>query len=230
VDGRHKVGHDDRGSGGRALLKLYSFFRSGAAYRARIALALKGIPYETVPVHLARDGGEQNKPAYRAVNPQGRVPALELEDGTIITQSLAIIDNLEAVHPEPALYPKDPLARARVLSVVLTICADIHPLQNTSTVKYLTNGLKVGKDDLQAWYQHWIGTGLGVVEQKIEGDAFAFGREPTVADICIVPQVATARRLGVDLSAFPKVLAVDARATEHPAFVKAHPVNQPDAE
>jgi maleylacetoacetate isomerase len=212
------------------LLKLYSFFRSGAAYRARIALALKGIPYETVAVHLNRDGGEQNKPAYRAVNPQGRVPALELEDGTIITQSLAIIDYLEATHPEPALYPKDPLARAQVLSVALTICADIHPLQNSSTAKYLTDQLRVGKDDVQAWYQHWIGAGLGVVEKKIDGDAFAFGAEPTLADICIVPQVATARRLGVDLSAFPKVLAVDARATRHPAFVKAHPVSQPDAE
>jgi maleylacetoacetate isomerase len=212
------------------LLKLYSFFRSGAAYRARIALAIKGIPYETVGVHLSRDGGEQHKPAYRTVNPQGRVPALELEDGTIITQSLAIIDYLEAVHPEPPLYPKDPLARAKVLSVALTICADIHPLQNTSTVNYLADRLKVGKDDIQAWYQHWIGMGLAVVEKKIEGKAFAFGTEPTIADVCIVPQLATARRVGVDLSAFPKVLAVDAHATEHPAFVKAHPVNQPDAE
>ena len=145
-------------------------------------------------------------------------------------QSLAIIDYLEAVHPEPPLYPKEPLARARVLSVALTVCADIHPLQNTSTVNYLTDRLKLGKDDIQAWYQHWIGIGLGVVEKKIDGDAFAFGEEPTVADICIVPQVATARRLGVDLSAFPKVLAVDAHATKHPAFVKAHPVSQPDAE
>jgi maleylacetoacetate isomerase len=212
------------------MLKLYSFFRSGAAYRARIALALKGIAYETVAVHLSRDGGEQHKPAYRAVNPQSRVPALELEDGTILTQSLAIIDYLETIQPEPRLYPKDPVARAKAMSVAVTIAADIHPLHNSSTVNYLTQHFKAGKDEIQAWYQHWIGGGLGVVEKKIEGEAFAFGKEPTIADVCIVPQLATARRLGVDISAFPKILKVDARANEHPAFVKAHPVNQPDAE
>jgi maleylacetoacetate isomerase len=212
------------------LLKLYSFFRSGAAYRARIALALKGIPYETVGVHLARDGGEQNKPAYRAVNPQGRVPALELEDGTIITQSLAIIDYLEAVHPEPALYPKDPLERAKALSIAFTIAADIHPLQNTSTTAYLKKHFNADETAIGAWYERWIGSGLAAVEKKITGKAYALGDQPTIADICIVAELATARRLNFDLSAYPKVVAVDAHATQHPAFVKAHPVNQPDAE
>lgn len=212
------------------MLKLYSFFRSGAAYRARIALALKGIPYETVPVHLNRDGGEQHKPAYQAVNPQGRVPALELEDGTVITQSLAIIDYLETIQPEPRLYPRDPVRRAMATSVAFTIAADIHPLQNSSTANYLSRELHADQAAVQAWYQHWIGTGLAVVEKKIDADAFAFGREPTVADICIIPQIATARRLNVDLSAFPKIARVDAHAAEHPAFVKALPVNQPDAE
>lgn len=212
------------------MLKLYSFFRSGASYRARIALALKGIPYETAGIHLARDGGEQNKPAYRAVNPQGRVPALELEDGTVITQSLAIIDYLETIHPEPALYPKDPLTRAKALSIAFTIAADIHPLQNTSTTNYLKEHLKADDAAIQAWYRRWIGSGLATVETKIEGAPYALGDQPTIADICIVAQLSTARRLNFDLSAYPKVVAVDAHASKHPAFVKAHPVNQPDAE
>ncbi|MBN8996382.1 MAG: maleylacetoacetate isomerase [Rhizobiales bacterium] len=213
------------------MLKLYSFFRSGASYRARIALALKGIPYETVGIHLARDGGEQNKPAYRAVNPQGRVPALELEDGTVITQSLAIIDYLETVHPEPRLYPQHPLARANALSIAFTIAADIHPLQNTSTTNYLAKHLNADEAAIKAWYQRWIGSGLAAVETKIIGTGYALGgSDPTIADICIVAQLATARRLNFDLSAYPKVVAVDAHATRHPAFVKAHPLNQPDAE
>lgn len=212
------------------MLKLYSFFRSGAAYRARIALALKGIPYETVGIHLSREGGDQNKPAYRAVNPQGRVPALELEDGTIITQSLAIIDYLESIHPEPRIYPADPLVRANALSVAFTIAADIHPLQNTSTTNYLAKHLHADEAAIRAWYQQWIGSGLAAVEQKVEGKSYAFGSEPTIADICIVAQLATARRLNFDLSAYPKLVAIDALAGKHPAFVKAHPLNQPDAE
>ncbi len=211
-------------------MKLYSFYRSSAAYRARIALHLKGIAFETVPIHLNRDGGDQNKPSYRSVNPQGRVPALQLDDGTVISQSLAIIDYVETIAPEPPLYPRDPVLRARAMSVAFTIATDLHPLNNIAVTDYLGATFHADRSAIAAWYAHWIILGFAAVEKVIDADAFAFGPVPTIADICIVPQVLNARRFKVDISAFPKILRVDAHAADHPAFVKAHPINQPDAE
>jgi maleylacetoacetate isomerase len=209
-------------------MKLYSFFGSSASYRARIASHLKGVPFETASIDLRRH--QQRDPAYRAVNPQARLPALELDDGTIITQSLAIIDYLEATTPEPPIYPRDPVQRARAFAVALTIAADIHPLNNSGSVQdYLRR--QMGQDQAQwdAWYAHWITRGFAAIEDMIEGKSFAFGDAPTVADICLVPQVFNARRFKVDISAFPKIVAVDAHASAHPAFAAAHPSAQPDA-
>jgi maleylacetoacetate isomerase len=209
-------------------MKLYSFFRSSAAYRARIALHLKGIPFETVPIRLTRN--DQNQPAYRSLNPQGRVPALQLDDGTVIAQSLAIVDYLETTHPDPAIHPRDPALRARSLAVALTIACDTHPFNNLPVTDYLRSKLGADQPAIDAWIAHWITSGFTAVEQMIDGDGFAFGDTPTVADICIVPQVFNARRFKVDISAFPRIVRVDAQATAHPAFARAHPSNQPDAE
>ena len=193
-------------------MKLYSFYRSSAAYRARIALHLKGIPFETAPIHLNRDGGDQNKPSYRAVNPQGRVPTLQLDDGTVISQSLAIADYLEAIRPDPPLYPRDPVQRGRATSVAFTIAADLHPINNIAVTDYLTRTFHADLAAITDWYAHWITLGFAAVEKMIDADAFAFGEAPTIADLCIVPQVFFARRVKVDISAFPKILRVDAHA------------------
>ena len=209
-------------------MKLYSFFRSSAAYRARIALSLKGIPYETAAIHLTR--GDQRSSGYREVNPQGRVPALELDDGTVITQSLAIIDYLEVTHPEPPLYPRDPVMRARALAVALTVTADIHGVASMLAVAYLRDRLGQDEKATSGWLAHWYAEGFRAVEKLIKGNAYCFGNAPTVADVCLVPQVFNARRFNLDLSAFPKIVAVDAHLTALPAFAKAHPSVQPDAE
>jgi maleylacetoacetate isomerase len=208
-------------------MKLYSFPTSSAAYRARIALNLKGLAYETVTVHL-RDG-EQHGERYRGINPQQRVPALELDDGTVVPQSLAIIDYLDLAHPEPPLMPDDPVERARVLSVALMIACDIHPLNNTSTLDYLRGPLGQDTAAVDAWYAHWVRTGFAAIEQAIAAPAYCFGAEPTVADVCLVPQVANARRYNVEIADFPKILAIDAVATANPAFARAHPSAQPGA-
>jgi maleylacetoacetate isomerase len=209
-------------------MKLYSFFRSSAAYRARIALSLKGIPYETVPIHLPR--GDQRTPEYRAINPHARVPALELDDGTVITQSLAIIDYLETTHPEPPVYPRDPVMRAQALAVALTITADIHGVAGLIAVAYLRDRLGQDEKATAGWLAHWYAEGFRTVEKLIAGGSFCFGDRPSVADICLVPQVFNARRFNLDLSAFPKIVATDAHLTKLPAFAKAHPSVQPDAE
>ncbi len=206
-------------------MKLYSFPTSSAAYRVRIALHLKNVPFETVTVDLGK--GEHHQPTYRGVNPQGRVPALELDDGAVLTQSLAIIDYLEDMHPEPPLYPDDPEARARTLAVALTVAADIHPLNNTSTLAYLSGELGIGEEARDRWYAYWVRAGFAAIEQLIDGTAYCFGREPTVADLCLVPQVFNARRYHVDISDFPKLVAVDAHARANPAFSAARPENQP---
>ena len=208
-------------------MKLYSFPTSSAAYRARIALNLKGVAFETVTIRL-RDG-EQFGERYRSVNPQQRVPALELDDGTVLLQSLAITEYLDRVRPEPPFLPDDPLERTRVLAVALMIACDIHPLNNTSVLAYLRGDLALDETQMSAWYAHWVRTGFAAIEQLIDAPAYCFGREPTVADICLVPQVFNARRYNVDIADFPKILAVDALATAHPAFAKAHPSVQPGA-
>ncbi len=212
------------------MLKLYSFWRSSASYRVRIALALKDLKYEYVPVHLTRDGGEQNQPAYRALNPQGRVPLLV--DGDFrIAQSLAILDYLEALRSKPALLPSDPKQRARVLAFCHAIASDIQPLQNTGPLKML--GEKFGADDAAkaAWNKHWIEAGLVALESERTGadTPFAFGDAPTWADCVLVPQVYNAERWQCDTGRFPKLYALAKRLRELPAFAAAHPDRQPDA-
>lgn len=211
-------------------MKLYSFFRSSAAYRVRIALNLKGLPYETVPIHLTKDGGRQHTPEFRAINPLARVPALELSNGEVLTQSLAIIEYLDETHPEPPLLPADAISRARSRAIAQLIACDIHPLNNTSPLQYLRRQLKHEQPDIDTWYHHWIAQGFTAMEAMLAPGPYACGPHVTVADICLVPQVANARRLKVPLNKFPKIVAVDAACLKLPAFDKARPENQPDAE
>jgi maleylacetoacetate isomerase len=215
---------------GKPHLVLYSFWRSSASYRVRIALNLKGLAYDYVPVHLTRDGGEQNAPAYRALNPQGRVPLLVHGDFRI-AQSLAILDYLEALAPSPALLPADPQLRARVLAFCHAIVADIQPLQNTGPNRYL--GEQFGADEAQkaAWNRHWIQRGLESLEQErsgVPGTACAFGDAPTWADCVLVPQMYNAERWGCDLTKFPLLHRLAQGLRELPAFAAAHPDRQPD--
>jgi maleylpyruvate isomerase len=211
-------------------MKLYSYFRSSAAYRVRIALNLKGLPYETAPVHLTRDGGAQFSPEFRAVNPQQRVPALALSGGEILLQSLAIIEYLDEVYPEPPLTPGDALGRAQVRAVAQIVACDIHPLNNTAVLNYLRRQMTQDKAAVQAWYAHWIQTGFEAVEVLIRPGPYCFGAHVSIADICLVPQVANARRLEVPLDRFPKIVAVDAACLKLTAFEDARAENQPDAE
>jgi maleylpyruvate isomerase len=211
-------------------VKLYSYFRSSAAYRARIALNLKGIAYETIPVHLIKDGGHNKRPEFRAVNPQMRVPVLVTPEGETLLQSLAIIEYLEETHPEPALLPKDPIGRAKVRALAELIACDIHPLNNTSPLRYLKNAMHQEQSAIDAWYHHWVIEGFTALEALITPGPYACGRAVTMADICLVPQVNNARRLKVPLEKFPKIVAVDAACLALPAFDRARPEHQPDAE
>lgn len=211
-------------------MKLYSYFRSSAAYRVRIALNLKGLRYDMVPVHLTKDGGVQNTAGYRAVNPQKLVPSLVLDRGDVLTQSLAIIEYLDETHPEPRLLPADPIERARVRAVALAIACDIHPIDNLRVLQYLKRALKHEQPDIDAWYHHWIVEGFTALEAMLEPGPYACGAQVTLADICLVPQVANARRFKVPLDAFPKIVAADAACLKLAAFDKARPENQPDAE
>ena len=211
-------------------MKLYSYFRSSAAYRARIALNLKGLAYETVSIHLTKDGGQQFRPDYKAINPQARVPSLVLDGGEVLTQSLAIIDYLDETHPEPPFLPADPVERARVRALAHTIACDIHPLNNLAPLKYIKSSLGKDQSAIDEWYHHWILLGFETVEAALRPGPYAFGSQVTLADICLVPQVANARRFKVPLDRFPKIVAVDAACMKLPAFEKAKPENQPDAE
>jgi maleylacetoacetate isomerase len=211
-------------------MKLYSYFRSSAAYRARIALNLKGLPYETVSIHLTKDGGRQFSPDYKAINPQMRVPALELPTGEVLIQSLAIIDYLDEVYPEPPFLPADRIERAKVRALAQIIACDIHPLNNTSPLKYIKGTLGKDQPAIDAWYHHWILVGFDALEAQLAAAPYAAGARVTLADILLVPQVANARRFKVPLDRFPKIVAVDAACLKLPAFDKARPENQPDAE
>jgi len=211
-------------------VKLYSYFRSSAAYRVRIALNLKGLPYETVSIHLTKDGGKQFSPEYKAVNAQMRVPALELDGGEVLTQSLAIIDYLDEMHPRPPFLPTDPVPRAKVRAVAQAIACDIHPLNNIGPLKYIKSALGKDQSAIDAWYRHWILIGFEAVETWLKPGPYAFGDRVTLADICLVPQVANARRFNVPLESFPKIVGAAAACLALPAFDSARPENQPDAE
>ena len=211
-------------------MKLYSYFRSSAAYRVRIALNLKNIPYEIESIHLIRGGGAQHSAAFKAINPQARVPTLVLDDGEVLTQSLAIIGYLDRTHPQPPLLPTDPLRRARIEAAAQVIACDIHPLNNTSPLQYLKRTLGQEQSAIDAWYHHWVLLGFEALEGMIRPGPYAFGEAVTLADVCLVPQVYNARRLKVPLDRFPKIVAVDAACLALSAFDKARPENQPDAE
>ncbi len=212
------------------MLKLYSYFRSSAAYRCRIALNLKGLAHETAFVHLIKDGGQHNAPAYRALNPQGLVPALE-HDGRVITQSLAIIEYLDESHPEPPLLPGDAEQRARVRAFALAIACDIHPLNNLRVLNYLKGPLGHDQATVDAWYRHWAAGGPGGLRAAASGRGrrFCFGDAPTLADVCLMPQMYNARRFKCDLAAVPRLVAIDETARALPAFAYAAPEAQPDA-
>jgi maleylacetoacetate isomerase len=211
-------------------VKLYSYFRSSAAYRVRIALNLKGMPYDMVSIHLTKDGGQQRKPDFIAVNPQMRVPALALDSGEMLTQSLAIIEYLDDIQPEPALLPADALARAKVRAIAQMVACDIHPLNNLIALQYLKHTLKHEQADIDAWYHHWVIEGFTALETMIRPGPYCFGGNVTLADIYLAPQMYNARRLKVPLDAFPKLVAADAALAKLPAFDQARPENQPDAE
>jgi maleylpyruvate isomerase len=211
-------------------VKLYSFFRSSAAYRVRIALNLKGVDYTIVPIHLSKDGGRQKSPEYRAINPQMRVPALALPTGEVLTQSLAIIEYLEETHASPPLLPSDPIARAQVRAVADVIACDIHPLNNTSPINYLKGVLGHDQAAVDAWYKHWIILGFEAIEAMIRPGPYAFGAQISLADVVLAPQVFNARRFEVPLDRFPKIAGVDAQCMKLAAFDRARPENQPDAE
>jgi maleylacetoacetate isomerase len=213
-------------------MKLYGYWRSSAAWRVRIALNLKGIGWESVPVHLVRDGGEQRRPEYLRLNPQGLVPALEC-DGKLFTQSLAIIEYLEETHPAPLLLPGDPAGRARVRSLAQLIACEIHPLNNLRVLQYLEHRLDLDEARRMGWIQHWVCEGLRALEMRLAGEPetgrYCHGDTPGLADCCLVPQLYNARRFGCELESFSTLLAVEAACMELEAFRRAAAEAQPDA-
>jgi maleylpyruvate isomerase len=196
----------------------------------RIALNLKGLAYDTVPVHLVKDGGHNRRPEFRAVNPQMRVPALVTPTGDVLIQSLAIIEYLDETHPEPPLLPKDSIARAQARALAEIVACDIHPLNNIGPLRYLKRELHQEQAAIDAWYHHWVLAGFEALEALVRSGPYACGGAVTVADLCLVPQVYNARRLNVPLDKFPKIVAIDAACLALPAFDRARPENQPDAE
>jgi maleylacetoacetate isomerase/maleylpyruvate isomerase len=211
-------------------VRLYTYFRSSAAFRVRIALNLKGLDYQPTFVHLAK--GEHRKPEYAAVNPQGLLPALEV-DGAFLAQSIAIMEYLEEAHSQPPLLPKHPLERARVRSLSLIVACEIHPLNNPRVLKYVKNTLGHGQEEVDAWYRHWVADGLAKLEAELGRPGT--GRHchddaPSMADCCLVPQIFNAQRFACDLKPFPRVMRVFDACMQLDAFVRAQPDKQPDAE
>ncbi|QKZ03156.1 maleylacetoacetate isomerase [Pseudomonas eucalypticola] len=206
-------------------MQLYTYYRSTSSYRVRIALALKGLAYEAVPVNLL--AGEQRQPAYRAIDPQGRVPALRVDGGPVLIQSGAILEYLEERYQQVPLLPAEPLARAQVRGVAALIGCDIHPLHNVSVLNQLRS---LGHDEpqVQAWISAWITEGLAAVERLIGDQGFCFGPEPGLADVYLIPQAYAAQRFNVSLAAWPRIQRVVGLAAVHPAFVQAHPSCQVD--
>lgn len=214
-------------------MKLYSYFRSSAAFRVRIALNLKNLEYEIVPIHLVKEGGQQHSEQYRKLNPQGLVPALE-DNGHLITQSLAIIDYLEDQFPTPSVFPADPVLKAQSRAAALSVACDIHPVDNLRVLQYLTSELKVSEEQKNAWYVHWVKIGFEALEKQLMAVAhlgnYSFGDTPTIADICLIPQIFNAHRFKIDLTPYPRLVAIEQECLKLPAFIKALPANQPDAE
>jgi maleylacetoacetate isomerase len=207
---------------------LHDYFRSSASYRVRIALNLKGLDYKQHPVSLVAN--EQQSPEYKALNPQGFVPMLEI-DGERVTQSLAIFDRLDALVKEPPFVPSDPPGRAHVLALALTIACDIHPLNNLRVLRYLKNELNQPQEAVDSWYRHWVAEGLAALEALAAPQAgrFLYGDRMSMADICLVPQLFNARRFDVSLDAYPTLLRAEASALAIPAFAAAHPDRQESA-
>jgi len=214
-------------------MKLYSYFRSSASFRVRIALALKGLDYEYVPVHLLKGGGQQFAAGFKAMNPAALVPVLD-DDGTVLTQSLAIIEYLDETRPQPPFLPEDAAGRARVRAIALAIACEIHPLNNLRVLGYLGKTLGVSEEQRNAWYCHWVETGLATVETMLAGDthtgACCHGDTPTLADICLVPQIFNAQRFKARLDHVPTVMRIHEHCLTLPAFAQSVPALQPDVE
>ena len=212
-------------------MKLYGYFRSSAAYRVRIALNLKRLSPEGTYVHLQK--AQQRADDYLAVNPQGLVPALVTDEGAVLTQSLAIVEWLDETHPEPPLLPRDALGRARVRAIAQAVACDIHPLNNLRVLNYLVHTLGVSDEQKNGWYRYWIDLGFEALETRLarerETGRFCHGDAPTLADVCLVPQVANARRFSVDLAPYPTIVRIDAACQSIAAFAAAAPERQPDA-
>jgi len=215
------------------MLKLYTYFRSSAAYRVRIGLNLKGLDYEAVPVHLVRGGGEHLSAEYRALNAGAMVPTL-VDGDAALAQSLAILEYLDETRPEKPLLPADPLGRARVRSLALTVACEIHPLNNLRVLKYLTGELGISDEVKMQWYRHWVEEGLGILETRLarepETGVFCHGDTPGLADCFLVPQVFNAERFQVDLGPYPTILRINLACAKLQDFAAAHPAQQPDAE
>ena len=212
-------------------MKLYNYFRSSASFRVRIALELKGLAYDYVPVHLVK--GEHKQPQYAAMSPAMLVPALQLDTGEQLGQSVAIIEYLDETHPEPPLLPRDPLARARVRALAQLIACEIHPLNNLRVLKYLVRELKVEEEAKNAWYRHWVRDGLVAFERELERlprDTYCFGDTPTLADCCLVPQIFNGRRFDVNFDGLPRTMAAFDACMALPAFQRAQPSSCPDNE
>lgn len=212
---------------------LHNYFRSSAAYRVRIALNLKGLSFDYIPVHLTRDGGAQFSPSYRALNPQQLVPLLD-DEGFQLSQSLAIIEYLDEKHPQTRLIPESVEGRARVRQIALAIACDIHPLQNLRVLKYLTGQLGLSEEAKADWVKHWLQLGLQALEADLARASsrgrFCYGDQPTLADCVLVPQMFSAARFGIDSTAFPTLRAIYEHCEAMPAFAAAHPAKQVDAE
>jgi maleylacetoacetate isomerase len=215
-------------------MKLYTFFRSSASYRVRIAMNLKGLPYEAALIHLSKDGGGQNQPAFREINPQGLLPVFVDDDGSTLTQSLAILEYLEELHPATPLLPSDALGRAQVRSIALAISCDIHPINNLRVLQYLGGTLGLSEEQRNTWYRHWTESGLLAVEKMLvqsgKAGTFCHGDTPTLADCCLVPQMFNARRFECDLSQMPTLVRINDACQELDAFARAAPAQQPDAQ
>jgi maleylacetoacetate isomerase len=212
-------------------MKLYNYFRSSASFRVRIALELKGLGYDYIPVHLVK--GEHKDAKYGAVSPANLVPALETDGGEILGQSMAIIEYLDETHPQPPLLPADPLGRARVRALAQSIACEIHPLNNLRVLKYLVRELKVEEEAKNTWYRHWVRTGLESFEKDLErlpASTYCHGGTPTLADCCLVPQIFNGQRFNVDFAGLPRTMAAFEACMKLPAFQKAQPSTCPDNE